>query len=298
MITDLYFDAADGVRLHAAAAGDDGPVMLFLHGFPEFWMAWHRQLAEFGRDHRAVALDLRGYNLSDKPRGVAAYALPKIVDDIRHVLRALSPSRPAILVGHDWGGIAAWVLGRESPELLERLIIINAPHPLLFFRELKRTAAQKLASSYAGFFQLPWIAERAVQSFDFAALRKMVFGTSVKPENFSAELRAAYRFGWRQPGAITGGLNYYRNLKALKRLLERDRPWHINIPTLVLWGDQDPALLRGNLVGLDELVPQLTVRRHASATHWIVHEEPEWLHANIRAFLAPTRSNPHPEPRA
>lgn len=286
MITDLYFDAADGVRLHAATAGDSGPVMLFLHGFPEFWMAWHRQLPEFGRDHRAVALDLRGYNLSDKPRGVAAYALPKIVDDIRHVLRALSPGRPAILVGHDWGGIAAWVLGRESPELLERLIIINAPHPLLFFRELKRTAAQKLASSYAGFFQLPGIAERAVQAFDFAALRKMVFGTSVKAENFSAELRAAYRTAWRQPGAITGGLNYYRNVKALKRLLERDRPWRINVPTLVLWGDQDPALLRGNLVGLDELVAQLTVRRHASATHWIVHEEPEWLHANIRAFLA------------
>lgn len=286
MNTDQYLEGADGVRLHAVRAGESGPVMLFLHGFPEFWMAWHRQLPEFARDHQVVALDLRGYNLSDKPRGVAAYALPRVVEDIRHVVRLLSPGRPAILVGHDWGGIAAWALARESPELVERLVIINAPHPVLFFRELKRSWAQRLASSYAGFFQLPWIAEEVVTAFDYAALRKMVFGITAKPENFPIEVRAKYREAWRQPGAVSAGLNYYRNLKALKRLLDDGRPWEIDIPTLVLWGDRDPALLRGNLVGLDQLVRQLTIRRHASATHWIAHEEPAWVNGHIREFLA------------
>jgi pimeloyl-ACP methyl ester carboxylesterase len=170
--------------------------------------------------------------------------------------------------------------------MLERLVVINAPHPLIFCRELKRSWVQRLASSYAGFFQLPWIAERAVTACDYAALRKMVFGITAKLDNFPDDLRAKYRVAWRTPGAIAAGLNYYRNLKALKCLLRIDEPWQIHVRTLVLWGDQDPALLRGNLVGLNEFVPQLTVRRHASATHWIVHEEPAWVNAHIREFLA------------
>jgi pimeloyl-ACP methyl ester carboxylesterase len=260
-------------------------VILFLHGFPEFWQAWHRQLPEFGQDHRAVALDLRGYNLSDKPRGVIHYELPAIVDDLRHVLRVLSPGRLAIVVGHDWGGIAGWALARESPELLERLVIINAPHPVIFHRELTRNFGQCLASSYAGFFQLRGLAEATLRAFDHAALRKIIFGTSARPEVFPDELRAAYRDAWRQPYALTGSLNYYRNIRAFRRMLRSEPTWRIAVPTLVLWGDQDPALLRGNLVGLEQFVPQLTLHRHPNATHWIVHEEAEWVNARIRSFI-------------
>jgi epoxide hydrolase 4 len=285
--TDLYLHGSEGIRLHGVAAGEGGRVMLFLHGFPEFWRAWHRQLPEFGRDHRAVAVDLRGYNLSDKPEGVAHYALPKIVDDVRQVLGALSPGARAILVGHDWGGIVGWTLARESPELIERLIIINAPHPLIFHRELKQNPMQQLASSYAGFFQLQGVAEAALRAFDFAALRKMVFGTSAKPGVFPPELRAAYREAWKQPYALTAGLNYYRNLRALRHVITSAPDWIINVPTLVLWGEQDPSLRKTNLVGLERFVPRLSIQRHPSATHWIVHEEPEWVHAAIRGFVVP-----------
>lgn len=286
MITHLNLSGADGVHLHAAAAGTGGRVILFLHGFPEFWQAWHRQLAEFSRDCRAIALDLRGYNLSDKPEHTQAYALERIVDDVRRVIRAIPRGRGVVLVGHDWGGITAWALARENPELIQSLVIINAPHPVIFYRELKRNWRQRIASSYAGFFQLRGPAEIALKVFDHAALRKMVFGISVKPQMFTPELRAAYRNAWNQPRAISSGLNYYRNLRALKRMVsEPAASWQVRVSTLVLWGEQDPALLTTNLMGLEQFVPRLTVRRHPTATHWIVHEEPEWVNGEIREFL-------------
>ena len=284
-ISHLELEGAEGVRLHGAAAGERGPLILFLHGFPEFWEAWHRQLIEFGRDYRAVALDLRGYNLSGKPKGVRAYALPKLVDDICHVLHALSPREPAIVVGHDWGGIIGWSLARERPELLDRLVIINAPHPAIFLRELKQNRGQLFASSYAAFFQLRGIAETVLRAFDYAALRKMVFGLSSKPQVFTRTLRARYREAWGQPRALPASLHYYRNIRALRRAAASKETWRINVPTLVLWGDQDPALVGANLVGLDQFVPRLTLLRHPSATHWIVHEEPEWVNAAIRTFI-------------
>jgi pimeloyl-ACP methyl ester carboxylesterase len=261
--------------------------MLFLHGFPEFWQAWHRQLREFGRDHYAVAVDLRGYNLSDKPSGKTNYVLPRIVDDIRRALRELSPRRPAVVVGHDWGGIATWVLARDSPDLLRRMVIVNAPHPAIFLRELKQNPGQQIASSYAGFFQLRGVAESTLRAFDFAALRKMVFGITAKPRMFSPNLRAAYREAWAQPQALESCLNYYRNIAALKRIANGMNR-RIDVPTLVLWGEKDPSLRPTNLIGLDRLVKDLTIRRHPKATHWIVHEEPVWVNAAIRRFIAPT----------
>lgn len=272
--------------LHAAAAGTSGRVILFLHGFPEFWQAWHRQLAEFSRDCRAIALDLRGYNLSDKPKRTQDYTIEKIVDDVRQVIRAVSGGHRVVLVGHDWGGIAAWALARDNPEVVESLVIINAPHPAIFYRELKRNSRQRIASSYAGFFQLRGVAEAALTVFDHAALRWMIFGISTKPQMFSPELRAAYREAWNQPRAVHSGLNYYRNLRALKCMACAPAAnWQIQVSTLVLWGEQDPALLTTNLVGLEQFVSRLKVRRHPTATHWIVHEETEWVNDAIRAFL-------------
>ena len=276
---------ADGVNLHAAVAGDCGPLLLFLHGFPECWLAWHDQLEAFSSSFRAVALDLRGYNLSDKPADVSAYALPRIVEDVRHVIDQLTPSGKAIVVGHDWGGLVGWCLARESPERLSKLVIINAPHPVLFYRELKHNWAQRIASSYAGFFQLRGVAEATLRAFDFAAMRKMIYGTSSKPRAFTPHLRNAYRQAWSQPGALTAGLNYYRNPRALRTLVKQPPGWLIHVPTLVLWGDRDPALLPGNLDGLDHLVPNLTIKHHSTATHWIVHEEPEWVNDSLRSFL-------------
>lgn len=282
----LRVAGADGVQLQAAVRGDGDRLILFLHGFPECCYAWHRQLPEFGRDHRAVALDLRGYNQSDKPHQRAAYALPRLVDDVRSVVHALSPDRPAVLVGHDWGGIIGWALARESPALLDRLVIINAPHPAVFRRELKHRISQVLSSSYAVFFQIPGISEMVLRAFRFAALRAMIYGTSAKPRMFTPGLRRIYCEAWAKPSALTSGLKYYRNPGALNREAAVSAKTRIQVPTLVLWGDRDPALCRSNLTGLDEFVAQLDLRRHPTATHWIVHEEPGWINDAIRNFVA------------
>lgn len=286
MYNHARFQTANGVRIHTVIQGRPGPVMLFLHGFPECWLAWHRQLWEFSGDHLSVAVDLRGYNLSDKPREIASYALPCIVDDVRCLIQQLSPDRPVIVVGHDWGGMAAWRLAQQNPELIERLIIINAPHPALFYRELKRTPGQQLASSYALFFQWAGVSESFLRGFNFLGLRTMIFGTTVKPRMFPNELRQAYRAAWSQPGALTSSLNYYRNISALRKEAAAMANSEIEVPTLVLWGEKDPALLPGNLVGLEDYVLHLTIRRHRAATHWIIQEEPDWVNQAIREFLA------------
>lgn len=273
---------ANGVKLHTHTCGS-GSLVLFLHGFPEFGAVWTKQLREFGRDHLAAAIDLRGYGLSDKPTEVSAYSLGKVVEDIRCVIEALSPNQPAIVVGHDWGGIIGWAFARAYPKMVERLIAINAPHPAIFARELVHNRAQRFASSHMLFFRSPGVAEKTLAAFDYALLRRMVFGRTVRPEAFSAEERNAYIESWKSPGALTGGLNYYRASENFRETRLED--WQISVPTLVLWGDADPILLTGNLRGLDLYVPNLTIHRHPTATHWVVHEEPEWVHGCIRDFI-------------
>ena len=273
---------ADGVKLHTITYGT-GPLVLFLHGFPEFSATWTKQLREFGRDHLAAAIDLRGCGLSDKPAEVAAYSLSRVVEDIRHVIEALSPGQPASLVGHDWGGIIGWAFARAYPKMLERLIIINAPHPAIFARELVHNRAQRFASSYMLFFRSPGVAENILASFDYALLRRMVFGRTVSPEVFTPEERSSYLENWKRDGALTGGLNYYRASEGFRETRLED--WHISVPTLVLWGDADSILLTGNLRGLEQYVTELTIHRHPTATHWVVHEEPRWVHACIRDFM-------------
>lgn len=284
-VQNLEIMGSDGVRLHALTRGRSGRLILFLHGFPECCHAWHRQQAEFGDEYRTVAVDLRGYNKSDKPRGRENYAIQKIVADVREVLLKLSPGEPAIVIGHDWGGIVTWSLAREHPELLDRIVIINAPHLSVFRRELKHSAAQLFSSSYAAFFQLRGLSEFALRIFRFAGLRAMIYKTSTKPEMFSPEVREQYIEAWRQPYALTAGLNYYRNPQALNTEALAAAKKNITVPTLVLWGECDPALRISNLEGLDRYVDRLTIMRHPTATHWIVHEEPEWVNAAIRHFI-------------
>ncbi len=293
---DGYADV-NGVRLHYVSHGQ-GPLVLFLHGFPEFWYAWRDQLAEFGRDHRAVAVDMRGYNLSSKPESVDAYRIGTVVQDVAALADHFGAEK-FVLVGHDWGGGVAWSFAIQHPERLEKLVIINAPHPTIFARELRNNPAQQRASAYMLGLRAP-IAERTLSALRFKLLRKLV-NELFDAEHFTSADRAAYLDAWSQPGALTGGLNYYRaatfgagagvpaGAGAAGTSSSADTAAAANqvaVPTLVIWGDRDRYMLAGNLIGLEALVPQLTVEHIVDGTHWVVHERPREVNSAIRAFIA------------
>src|SRR6266849_4938667 len=245
----------NGVRLHYVEHGK-GELILFLHGFPEFWYAWKDLLSDFGRDHHAVALDMRGYNLSAKPESVEAYRVSVIVEDVRALAEKLK-AKKFVLVGHDWGGVIAWAFAAQHPEMLDKLVIINAPHPTVFARELANNPAQQKASAYFNLFTSPQ-AEQVLSANNYAAMLQAL-GSAINDED-----RKQYLGAWHQPGGLTGGLNYYRASQlrspagaapgeaAQPPAIQPLAP--ITTPTLVIWGEKDTALLTGNLEGLDQFV--------------------------------------------
>jgi epoxide hydrolase 4 len=286
------FADVNGVRLHYASAGA-GKLILFLHGFPEFWYAWKNQLIEFGRDSLAVAPDLRGYNLSLKPEEVERYKISELARDIRELIAHLG-AESCCLVGHDWGGVVAWAVAMAFPEAVERLVIINAPHPAIFERELRQNPAQQQASQYMLIFRSTQ-AETLLTANNFAALQETVLGEGLKQGFFTEADRRAYLEAWSQPGAITGGLNYYRASEVGPQggageedpgLSANFSSLQVKAQTLVIWGEKDPYLLTGNLDGLDRYVSKLSVERIPDATHWVVHEKPALVNSLIRAFIA------------
>ncbi len=287
---DHAYADVNGVRLHYVSEGR-GPLILFVHGFPEFWYAWRRQLAEFGRDHRAVAPDMRGYNLSSKPADLAQYEVRHLVEDLRALADHLGATR-FVLVAHDWGGVAAWAFAMAHPDRLAKLVIINAPHPGVFAREIGENPAQQKASRYMLTFRSPE-AEQMLSADGYARMVEM-FRRDLG-ERFTDADRAAYVAAWSEPGALTGGLNYYRAAAvgppapdgAPARSFGGDPArLTVRVPTLVIWGEKDRALLPGNLDGLERFVPELTIRRIPDGSHWVVHEQPELVNRSIREFLA------------
>lgn len=275
---------ANGIRLHVARAGD-GPLILFLHGFPEYWGMWRPLLERFGaRGWRAAAPDLRGYNLSDKPAAVEAYRVKLLVADVL-ALAARYTQEKFVLVAHDWGGAVAWSVAISHPERLSRLVMLNSPHPYVFWRELCNNPAQQKASAYMTLFRLAK-AERVLSANGYARL--LAWFPDLDPD-YRRELLAA----WSQPGALTGGLNYYRASPLYPPTADDPGPlklqlkpgdFVVRVPTLVLWGERDPALLTGCLDGLEALVPDLKLVRVPEATHWIARERTERVIAEIEAF--------------
>jgi len=282
----------NGVRLHYATAGK-GKLILFLHGFPEFWYEWKNQLAEFGRDHQAVAPDMRGYNLSSKPAEVEAYQMRNLVEDVR-ALAAKFGRKRFVLVGHDWGGAVAWAYALAHPVSLEKLVIINAPHPGIFQRELRENPAQQKASQYMLMFRGEK-AEETLSADNYSRLVNAVLGAGLKEGRFTEEDRKAYIDAWSQPGALTGGLNYYRAARIGPPTGESNAPTGnfaidpaaltVKVKTLVIWGEKDTALLTGNLDGLEKFVPDMTVKRIPDGTHWVIHEKPDLINRYIREFI-------------
>jgi pimeloyl-ACP methyl ester carboxylesterase len=294
MFKDKYV-RVNGLRFHVVVAGK-GPLILFLHGFPEFWYEWKDQLAEFGKDHLAVAPDMRGYNLSDKPEALDQYKINVLVEDVRALADHFSHHRKFILVAHDWGGAIAWAFAIQHPEMLEKLVIVNAPHPGVFGRLLATDAAQQHASQYMLMFRSPQ-AESTISANNYGVLVSAVLGAGLKSGAFTEEDKQAYIKAWSMPGALTGGLNYYRANEVGPPAEGRAAsPAHgnfaidpnallVKVPTLVIWGEKDTALLTQNLDGLDKFVPQLTIKRIPEGTHWVIHEKRDEVNAAIRDFI-------------
>jgi pimeloyl-ACP methyl ester carboxylesterase len=271
----------NGIRMHYVTAGK-GPLIIFLHGFPEFWYEWKNQLAEFGKDHLAVAPDMRGYNLSDKPAGVDQYDTKLLIEDIRALAEHLGRKK-FVLVGHDWGGAVAWLFAAAHPDYVEKLVIVNAPHPAVFARLLRENADQQRASQYMLMFRGEQ-AEAMLSANNYAMLTGVLKGDA-----FTDEDRKQYLAAWSQPGALTGGLNYYRASRVgpdnSGAFSGDPAQFRIKPPTLVIWGEKDTALTTHNLEGLEEFVPRLTVKRIPDGTHWVIHEKPGEVNGDIRAFL-------------
>ncbi len=263
---------ANGLRFHVVEKGK-GPLVLLLHGFPEFWYSWRHQieaLADAG--FRPAAPDQRGYGLSEKPPGVAAYSIDKLAADAAGLVRALG-AESAFVVAHDWGGALAWHLPLLHPGLVRKLAILNAPHPAAFRRSLRSSAAQRKKSRYILFFQLPWLPERKIRENGFALLEKMLRRDPVRPGAFSGEEIARYKEALGRPGALTAALNWYRAaLRHPPRLPKGART--IDVPTLVVWGEKDRYLGPELTQGLERWVPDLSVERLPDASHWVQADAP------------------------
>lgn len=282
-----------GVELNVAIAGDptNSPVIL-LHGFPESHRTWRHQIAALARDHYVVAPDQRGFGHSARPEGVDAYTPDKPVADLLALAEHLGIG-PFTLVGHDWGGAIAWMAALQNPQRIARLIIVNAPHPLLFQRSLFDDAAQRAASQYITAFRNPdfekFVDRIGIEAFFDQSFAKYTDSALLEPE------KPAYLAEWSQPGAMTSMLNWYRGSAVLvpapgetpERPVWLDAPFPpVTQPTLVIWAMKDTALLPVQLEGPERYVPDLTVMKIANAGHFVPWEKPALVTEAILEWLA------------
>ena len=278
------FVDADGVRLHVVEAGpEDGPLVVLLHGFPEFWYGWRHQigpLADAG--YRVLVPDQRGYNTSDKPTRVAAYRIERLGRDVLALIAATGRSR-ATVVGHDWGAVVAWWLGSHHPERLERLAILNVPHPIVMRRHLLGSRHQIRRSWYIFFFQLPWLPEWLMRRKGWSFAGWFLHGSG-RPGSFDDEDLARYREAWGRPGAVRSMIHWYR--AAIRNALRPFGPTRIPVETLVIWGARDVMLGREMVAPSLELCDRGRLVWFESASHWVQHEEAVAVTDLLLRFLA------------
>jgi len=294
----------NGTGLHYVTAGPASArhTLVFLHGFPEYWGTWQRLMGDLADAYRVIAPDLPGYNRSDKPSDPASYRVPALVETLASFLRQVGDGQPVTLVAHDWGGAIAWPLAAFHPDLLDRLIILNAAHPSTFTREMIQNPRQRRSSGYIHDLIASDGPERLARD-DFAYLRVLLFEGMAMPDLLDSERQAAYREAWSQPGALDGMLAYYRAMPQLAPPTDatadkspgpgpirdpgsmRVPEIRINVPTLVLWGERDWAFVPEVLDGLADYVADCRVKRFPDATHWLHHEKHSAVLDQIRAFV-------------
>ncbi|MBO6719532.1 MAG: alpha/beta hydrolase [Rhizobiaceae bacterium] len=288
-------NTANGITLHYAAMGrPDAPLIIMLHGFPEYWAGWRPVMERLADRFLLVAPDQRGYNRSSKPEGVGNYRAKHLVADIAALADALSPDRPFVLAGHDWGASVAYAYAFAHPQRLTHLVIANGVHPACFQRAIFEDPEQRQASQYMNWLRSPK-AEEKLPEENYGRMMRMLAGFS-DTQWMDEDEAAAYRDAWSEPGALTGMLNWYRASPVAvpepggpapeKSVLDLPaEAMTVHMPHLVLWGEEDIALRPSCIEGLDRYAPQLTVRRVAGTGHWILHEKPDEVAAAIAGFV-------------
>ncbi len=280
------FVNVDGLRMHYVTQGT-GKLVLLLHGFPDFWYVWRYQIPELARHFRVVAPDLRGYNKTDKPSGVEDYRLHLLAGDILGLVKALGETR-AIIVGHDWGGVVAWSLAAFNPAQIEKLVIMNAPHPNAYISKARFSLGQLQKSWYFFFFQTPDIPEEVLSRDNYSFLRNMVKLSFVKKEAITDEDLKLSSEAWSQPGALKAMLNYYRaNMTPSILFSERIAAFpKITAPTFIIWGEQDVALSKRLLENTEEYVDaSCSIKWVPDCGHWVQLEQPRLVNECMEEFL-------------
>ncbi len=277
----------NGIALHVVLAGPaTGKPLVFLHGFPEFWFAWRLQIDHFvSSGYRVIIPDQRGYNLSDKPAGIASYSIDLLAKDVVGVLDTVTDSK-AFVVGHDWGAGVTWYLAARYSERVSRTAMLSVPHPRIFIKNLITNPAQLRRSWYLFFFQLPWLPERTLRRRDWALLVRVLRNTS-PPGVFSDLDLEQYKTSWAKKDALTAMLNWYRAalLRSSKFALD-SKASRVKVPALLIWGknDQflDEAMARESLQYCDDGHLEM----FETATHWVQHEKPAHVNTLLSQFFA------------
>jgi epoxide hydrolase 4 len=270
----------NGVKLHYVTQGE-GPLMVMLHGFPEFWYSWRYIIPEFASDYKVVALDLRGYNDSDKPKEPEAYSIDELVKDVEGVVKGLGYNK-CVLVGHDWGGAIAWNFAYKHPDMLEKLIILNLPHPVKF-AEASRNLQQLQRSWYIFFFQLPVLPELFVQANDYQFLETAFKGMLVDKSAITQADIEAYKDALAKRGALTATINYYRNM--LRPQFFTQSQQILEVPTLMIWGEKDTALGKELTYGTEAYVRDFQIKYIPNCSHWVQQERPDLVNKYMHDFL-------------
>jgi pimeloyl-ACP methyl ester carboxylesterase len=287
---DHRFVEANGLRFHVAECGTGDKLALFLHGFPELWYSWRHQMPLLARlGYRAWAPDLRGYGKSERPPRVEDYAIEKLVEDVAGLIDA-APARETVLIAHDWGGIIAWAFAMRRSRPLARLVVMNLPHPACFDREF-RTWKQFRRSWYALLFQLPRLPEALMRARGYRAIGEAFRSSAIDKSRFPDGLLQVYRENAARPGALTAMLNYYRAYgRGGGGTRQRARGYPlIEVPTLMIWGEEDVALCKETTLGTEQYVRDLTIRYLPRVSHWVQQEAPEAVNAMLEAFVTGRR---------
>uniref|UniRef100_A0A0B7B2E3 AB hydrolase-1 domain-containing protein n=2 Tax=Arion vulgaris TaxID=1028688 RepID=A0A0B7B2E3_9EUPU len=283
----------EDVRIHYVASGpEDKPLMLFIHGFPEFWYSWRNQIREFQKDYRVVAIDQRGYGDSDKPAGIDAYTIKKLLSDTKQIITALG-YKSCTLVSHDWGGIVAWSFSRHHADMVDKLIVMNCPPAKIIQRLIQTDNNQFKSSWYMFFFQLPYLPELYLQHKNYEFIDVIFAGSTERKHAFSGmmenpltqEKADAYKYMLSQPGAVTPTINYYRaGLRSPNQSLTFDM--NCTMPVLLIWGNKDIAL-SSNVPELVEKEnnPNITVRQIPDSGHFVQMDTPDIVNKIMRDWL-------------